>query len=157
MHDSLLEIFREESLERVDRMASMLVAAESDGGDANAIAQMFRDAHSIKGSAGMFGLDRIGSLAGAMEDVLARSRERGALSPDAIPALLSSADAIRAAVTDDPRAVEPAAGPLRALDGANGVTSVAAASSPAPAPGANDDPPPIRQAVDRRPAPERTL
>ena len=118
MDEGLLDIFREESLERVERMATTLLAAEPEGGDAEAIAQLFRDAHSIKGSAGMFGLDQIGALAGAMEDVLSRSRESGVLSPREIPALLGGADAIRAAVADDLGATSPAAAAaLRALDG----------------------------------------
>src|ERR1044071_9341766 len=112
--EALLEIFRAESLERAERMASTLLTAETEGGDADTIAGLFRDAHSIKGSAGMFGLDRIGALAGAMEDVLARSREGGLLLPDSIPALLGGADAIRAAVKDDQRGIAPAAAALRA-------------------------------------------
>jgi two-component system chemotaxis sensor kinase CheA len=163
MDEGLLEIFREESLERVDRMASTLLAAEANGGDADAIAELFRDAHSIKGSAGMFGLDQIGALAGAMEDVLARSREGGALSPRAIPALLGGADAIRAAVVDDARGVEPAARALRALHGGDPATPAVVAptpeapSAPAPSPSANGDPPSPAPVLDRRTSSERTL
>jgi two-component system, chemotaxis family, sensor kinase CheA len=115
MDERLLEVFREESLERLERMSDTLVGAEIDGDAADAIAQLFRDAHSIKGSAGMFGLDRVGALAGAMEDVLARARETGALPARTVAALLSAADAIRAAVADDPRGVEAATLGLRAL------------------------------------------
>ena len=116
MDTGLLELFREESLERVDRMAATLLSAEADGGGgAETIAQLFREAHSIKGSAGMFGLDQVGALAGTMEDVLARSREHGALSPEMIPALLGAVDAVRAAVSDDLRGLEPAAAALRAI------------------------------------------
>ncbi len=158
MDEGLLEIFREESLERVDRMASTLLAAEAGGGDAEAIAQLFRDSHSIKGSAGMFGLDEIGALAGEMEEVLARSREQGALSPDSIPALLGGADAIRAAVGDDSRGVEPAAAALRALGGGGVGAPAAEAPSPAaPTPAAHGDPPPAAPVPDRPPAGERTL
>jgi two-component system chemotaxis sensor kinase CheA len=139
MDERLLEIFRDESLERVDRMAATLLAAEADGGDADAIAQLFRDAHSIKGSAGMFGLDHVGALAGAMEEVLAKARESGELSARAIPALLGGVDAIRAAVTDDHREVAPAAAALRELD-----------SDPISAPA-------VVPAVERRTAAERTL
>jgi two-component system, chemotaxis family, sensor kinase CheA len=158
----IFEIFREESLERADHMASTLLAAEADGGDAEAIAQLFRDAHSIKGSAGMFGFDQVGALAGVMEDVLAQSRERGVLSADSIPALLGGADAIRAAVSDDPRRVEPAAAALRALDGADRGTPAAAAPPPEPAapppePAARGNGRPAVSAPIRRPAKTRTL
>jgi two-component system, chemotaxis family, sensor kinase CheA len=156
MDESLLDIFREESLERVDRMASMLLAAEPEGGDAEAIAQLFRDAHSIKGSAGMFGLDQIGALAGAMEDVLARSRETGVLSPRTIPALLGGADAIRAAVTDDLGAAAPAAAAaLRALDGGRAAAGPSAVSTPTLTPA--DVPAPVPEVIGRRTAAEPTL
>lgn len=156
MDDGLLGIFREESLERVERMASTLLGAEPEGGDAEAIAELFRDAHSIKGSAGMFGLDQIGALAGAMEDVLARSRESGVLSPREIPALLGGADAIRAAVTDDLAVTAPAAAAaLRALDGGRPAASPASASTTTRA--AADELPPIPAVITRRTAAEPTL
>ena len=150
MDEGLLDIFREESLERVERMASTLLAAEPEGGDAEAIAQLFRDAHSIKGSAGMFGLDQIGALAGAMEDVLARSRESGVLSPRSIPALLGGADAIRAAVTDELGATAPAAAAaLRALDSGRAAASPSPVSAPTPAP-ADEPRPSVRSSAGAR-------
>ncbi|MCW2952834.1 MAG: CheA signal transduction histidine kinase [Conexibacter sp.] len=115
MDERLLEIFREEALERVDRMTAVLLAAEQGTGDAAAVAELFRDAHSIKGSASMLGHDEVGALAGAMEEVLAPARERGALGPAAVPALLGGVDAIRAAVTGDLGAIEPAVAALRDL------------------------------------------
>jgi two-component system chemotaxis sensor kinase CheA len=155
MDEGLLDIFREESLERVERMASTLLAAEPEGGDAEAIAQLFRDAHSIKGSAGMFGLDQIGALAGAMEDVLSRSRESGVLSPREIPALLGGADAIRAAVGADLAVTAPAAtAALQALDGGR---AAGPAFSPAPAIVPDDDPAPVPAGISRRTAAEPTL
>jgi two-component system chemotaxis sensor kinase CheA len=156
MDESLLDIFREESLERVERMASTLLAAEPEGGDAEAIAQLFRDAHSIKGSAGMFGLDQIGALAGAMEDVLSRSRESGVLSPREIPALLGGADAIRAAVADGRAVTAPAAtAALHALD--SGLAAVSPTSTSSPTPTSADEPPPVAEAISRRTAAEPTL
>ncbi len=120
MDDELQDIFREESLERLDRISSVLLAAEAGGGDQEAVAELFRDAHSIKGSAGMFGLEAVGNLAGAMEGVLALARERGALPAGNVPPLLTSADAIRAAVNGDPGEIQAALVQLRSLDGADG-------------------------------------
>lgn len=156
MDEGLLDIFREESLERVERMASTLLAAEPEGGDAEAIAQLFRDAHSIRGSAGMFGLDQIGALAGAMEDVLSRSRESGVLSPREIPALLGGTDAIRAAVGDDLAMTAPAATlALRALEVGRTTAAPPSISSPTLAP--DDEPPPVPESISRRTAAEPTL
>jgi two-component system chemotaxis sensor kinase CheA len=118
MDERLGEIFREESLERVERMSAVLLAAEAGAGDSETVAQLFRDAHSIKGSAGMFGLDEVGSLAGAMEDILASARDEGTLPAGAISALLGGTDAIRSAVGEDSSGVAPAFAALRALDGA---------------------------------------
>ena len=152
MDQGLLDIFREESLERVERMASTLLAAEPEGGDSETIAELFRDAHSIKGSAGMFGLDQIGALAGAMEDVLARSRDSGVLSPREIPALLGGADAIRAAVTDDLSVTAPAAtAALRALD------RPLSASAPVTARARGAELEPALDVITRRTAAEPTL
>jgi two-component system chemotaxis sensor kinase CheA len=155
MDQGLLDIFREESLERVERMASTLLAAEPEGGDAEAIAQLFRDAHSIKGSAGMFGLDQIGALAGAMEDVLSRSRESGVLSPREIPALLGGADAIRAAVANDLAVTAPAA--AVALPAVDGGWAAGPQFAPTPATALDGDPPPVPVAISRRTAAEPTL
>jgi two-component system chemotaxis sensor kinase CheA len=118
MDERLRETFREESLERVERMSTILLAAEAGNGEADAIAQLFRDAHSIKGSAGMFGREDVSSLAGAMEDILAPARERGTLPVGVIPALLGGADAIRSAVGDDLSGNAPALAALRAAGGA---------------------------------------
>jgi|GEM_PF-1583990 len=156
MDDALLEIFREESLERVDRIAATLLAAEAGGsGGAETIAQLLRDAHSIKGSAGMFGLDKVGALAGAMEDVLARSRERGELEPRAIPALLGGADAIRAAVTDDPQRVGPAADALAALGADDAPAPPTRAAPPTPTPPTRAAPPTLPPRAVPTPPPRR--
>ena len=146
MDERLLETFREESLERVERMSTVLLAAEAGNSEDDAIAQLFRDAHSIKGSAGMFGRDDVGSLAGAMEDILAPARVRGALPAGAIAALLGGADAIRDAVGDDLRALAPAFAALQAAGEPPGDLAAVA-------------PPPAQAAAGpgRDPSPERML
>ena len=149
MDERLLEIFREESLERVERMSTVLLAAEAGNGGADAIGELFRDAHSIKGSAGMFGRDDVGSLAGAMEDILAPARERGVLPAGVISALLGGADAIRDAVADDVSGIAPAfAALLAAGDVPEDDTHVGAGAAPADAP--------IERRATRR-EPPRTL
>jgi two-component system chemotaxis sensor kinase CheA len=115
--DALLQIFRDESVERIERIAAVLLDVERRGsGDADAIASLFRDAHSIRGSAGMFGFDAIGELATAMEEVLVGVRAAGRMDAGDTPGLLAGADAIRAALDGDESALLPA---TRALtDGA---------------------------------------
>jgi two-component system chemotaxis sensor kinase CheA len=129
MDDRLLEIFRTESDERVARISTVLLRAEAAGdGDADDIDELFRDVHSIKGSAGMFGLDRIGALAGTMEDALADARRAGRLPGSLVPRLLQAADAIRAALDGDGTAVESARRELRG----SAVASTAVRGEPPP-------------------------
>ncbi|MCW3016317.1 MAG: CheA signal transduction histidine kinase [Solirubrobacterales bacterium] len=117
MDDRLLEIFRAESEERVARMCAVLLAAEADsGGTADDIDSLFRDVHSIKGSAGMFGFDAIGVLAGSMEVSLADARQTGSLPGSLVPRLLQATDAIRAALQGDTTTLQTAQGGLREPD-----------------------------------------
>jgi two-component system chemotaxis sensor kinase CheA len=113
MDPRLLEIFREETLGRADSMSEGLYAVEHGTGDSVAVATLFRDAHSIKGSAGMAGHEEVGAVAHAMEEILAPACDRGALDPAAVPALRGGVDAIRAAVAGDLSAIEAAGAALR--------------------------------------------
>nr|WP_282600186.1 response regulator [Patulibacter sp. SYSU D01012] len=153
-----MQIFRDESAERLDRMTDVLLAAERTGAaDADAVAELFRDAHSIRGSAGMFGFAGIGDLATAMEDVLAVARTAGRLEGADAAGLLAAADAIRAALAGDESLLEPAGTALRAgrpesdaAAGADDAPTPSGAPAPAPAPAPPDDPP---TADDAPPAP----
>jgi len=117
MDERLLAIFQEEAIERLDRMSATLLAAESAGAEGEAVASLFRDVHSIKGSAGMFGFAEIGELAAGIEAVLEPARERESLDGAQVPVLLRAVDAIRAATEDD---VDDVPGTLAALAAAAG-------------------------------------
>jgi two-component system chemotaxis sensor kinase CheA len=155
--DALLQIFHDESSERIERIAATLLAVERAGeGDGDEIASLFRDAHSIRGSAGMFGFDAIGDLATAMEDVLVHVRAAGRILTADTPGLLAAADAIRAALDGDESGLEPA---RRALAGSAAPAPEASADRPADAPEATapapvDTPPDVATAEPQpRPAP----
>ena len=94
----ILEIFREESLERLDRMVEILLALESGSAPADALNSLFRHAHSIKGSAGMVGVSEAQLIARALEDVLEDVRDRGVLPRELTHPLLQAADGLRSAV-----------------------------------------------------------
>ena len=97
MTPSCTDIFRDEATERLDRMDEALLAIESGQGDADAVDSLFRDAHTIKGAAGMLGLDDIRTLAHAAEDVLAGvARRREPSRPELAAPLLRVTDALRA-------------------------------------------------------------
>ncbi len=89
----LLATFDEEARERLASLASGLLALESGPRSRSAIAALFRDAHTIKGSARMMGLTSIVELAHVAEDLLAAVRDRR-LTPgrELIDLLLASVD-----------------------------------------------------------------
>jgi two-component system chemotaxis sensor kinase CheA len=82
-------------------MSSVLLAIEDGSAASDAIDSLFRDAHTIKGGAGMLGLDEIAALAHAVEDVLSDARRRGALAPASIDVLLRAGDGLRALINAD--------------------------------------------------------
>ena len=96
-----LGIFRDEANDRLDRIVETLLALETGSAPADAVDALFRDTHTIKGAAGMVGLDEIRSLAHVMEDLLAEARAAGVLEPALIDPLLRSADALRRHVEGD--------------------------------------------------------
>ncbi len=94
----LLEVFHDEAVERLDRMVETLLALEAGRAPADAVDSLFRDAHSIKGSAGMVGNEAARTIAHGMEDMLEGPRGQGTFAPELIDPMLRAADAIRSAV-----------------------------------------------------------
>jgi two-component system chemotaxis sensor kinase CheA len=110
----LAELFRDESAQRLDQMDTALLAVESGAAGAETIDSLFRNAHTIKGAAGMLGFDDVRALAHAAEDVLASIREAGAFPPEFAPPLLRATTALRAQISADGTA-EPVASLLKDL------------------------------------------
>lgn len=75
----LLQTFMTEGRELVERIESTLVAADAANPDPEAVNELFRAAHTIKGSAGLFGLDVIVSFVHELETTLDAVR-RGSLA-----------------------------------------------------------------------------
>jgi two-component system chemotaxis sensor kinase CheA len=128
-----LEIFRDEARERLDRIGETLLALEDGSAAADAVDSLFRDVHTIKGAAGMVGLDDIGALAHVMEDLLAEARERGTLTPELIDPLLRGSDALRRFVQGEGG---PDAALLAELAAVRSTPGAPAVEAPAPAPAA---------------------
>jgi two-component system chemotaxis sensor kinase CheA len=72
--DEVLKIFIAESRELLEQMEEALLVLESAPEDSDTINAIFRAAHTIKGSAGLFGLDLIVSFTHIAESVLDRIR-----------------------------------------------------------------------------------
>lgn len=109
-----LQTFIAESRELLEGMESALLGMGSGEGDdgAETINAIFRAAHTIKGSAGLFGLDTVVSFTHVAESVLDEVRD-GKVPMDAglIGVLLKCCDHIGAlvdAVDEDPSSVDPA-------------------------------------------------
>ena len=161
----LTDIFRDEAAERLDQMDTALLAVESGDAGAESVDSLFRNAHTIKGAAGMLGLDDIRALAHAVEDVLAGVRGTGVFPPELAAPLLSATTALRAQVAG---AQEPVDDLLRDLAAstamlAPGEAGPAAAGAGAARAGAGEASPPdpdVREAdpeADRSKAERRPL
>lgn len=91
--DQVMQTFIQEARELLQTMEESLLHLEGSPDDTDTIDAVFRAAHTIKGSAGLFGLAPIVSFTHILEDVLDRVRD-GALSIDKnlIALLLQSGD-----------------------------------------------------------------
>ena len=113
----ILEVFREESGERLDRMVEDLLALEQGRAGIEAVDSLFREAHSIKGSAGMIGLDEASAIAHGIEDVLGAVRESEVFSAGLIDPLLRATDALRLAVSGETGVAAAVVAELAAIGG----------------------------------------
>jgi two-component system, chemotaxis family, sensor kinase CheA len=146
-----LGIFRDEANERLASMSTALLAIEGGNASADAIDSLFRDAHTIKGGAGMLGLDAICALAHAVEDVLADARGRGSLPRELADPLLRAGDALRALVNGD-QPEDPAVMAALIAELAGGGPQKGERDRP---PGAAEaEPPPLRVVKERAVAPD---
>ncbi|EXJ14949.1 chemotaxis protein CheA [Imhoffiella purpurea] len=79
--DKAQQTFIEESRELLEAMEDALLTLETSPGDTDAINAVFRAMHTIKGAAGLFGLDHIVSFTHVAESLMDRVRD-GELSVD---------------------------------------------------------------------------
>ncbi|MFB6304749.1 MAG: Hpt domain-containing protein, partial [Haloferacaceae archaeon] len=85
MNDDYLDAFVRESEESITRLNNSLLALESDPDDREAMDQVFRTAHTLKGNFGAMGFQGASDLAHAIEDLLDAIRED---ELDATPAVM---------------------------------------------------------------------
>lgn len=116
MYDDALATFFAESRDMLTQIEDTLLALENDPTDRENINALFRAAHTIKGSAGLFGLNRVVAFTHQVESVLDKVRN-GELSIDIAMSdvLLKSSDVIASLLTEaESRTEDPA--DLAALD-----------------------------------------
>ncbi len=91
-----LKVFFQETDEQLQLLDNDIVRLEREAGNKDLLQEIFRAAHTLKGSSAMVGLEKMAELTHAMEDLLDRIR-KGALTPDSdvIDCLLRGLDALR--------------------------------------------------------------
>jgi two-component system chemotaxis sensor kinase CheA len=95
--DEVLEVFLEETTDRLDAIESGLLRLENcDGCDPEAINSIFRDAHSVKAGSNLLKLTTVEDLAHKLENVFEMIR-KGQVPPSEIiiTACLESVDKLR--------------------------------------------------------------
>jgi len=98
----LLEIFRAEAAERLDRVVATLLAIDAEQPPAGATDELFRDLHSLKGGAALVGLPQVRDVAHAAEELLSEVRGGGRAVPrELVAPLLEVADALRRGVAGE--------------------------------------------------------
>lgn len=93
--DSALQTFFAEAAELLDTMESALLRLDDGNQDRETINELFRAVHTIKGSAGLFGLDDIVSFTHTVENLLDSARDgKLVLDSDLLSLLLPCRDHI---------------------------------------------------------------
>src|SRR5208282_2367368 len=95
--DELTREFLIESQEGLDRMERCLTDLEERPNDTGLLAEIFRSVHTIKGTTGFLGFNRLEKLAHAGENLLGLLRDGNlAAAPAIITGLLALLDGLRA-------------------------------------------------------------
>ena len=132
----LLATFRAEVEERLASLQAGLLALETHANQRQVVTGLFRDAHTVKGSARMLGLEGVLRVAHNLEDLLGALRDgRFGVRRDLVDLLLAACDGIARALPGpdalDDAALQPLVDALRtAVEGGDAV--VPTSSLPAP-------------------------
>lgn len=94
--DDILQDFLSEAEERFQSIEALLVTLERQPRDAHALAEVFRAAHSLKGTCSFLGFRRLAGIAHAAEDLLSQVRAgQSVLTPAHVGLLLVALDMMR--------------------------------------------------------------
>jgi chemotaxis protein histidine kinase CheA len=117
----LVATFRAEVEERLSSLCEGLLKLEAHPAPKQLVAALFRDAHTVKGSARMLGLDGVVDVAHRAEDLLGALKDgRLTVRKDLVDVLLVSAESISRSLPGAPRpvSVDELAAVVAALDSA---------------------------------------
>ena len=106
--DEILRDFVTETADSIESVDRELVRLEQDPNDEAILANIFRLVHTIKGTCGFLGLNRLESLSHAAETVMSQFREGKAVTTDAVDLILATVDRIKLILRSiEENAVEP--------------------------------------------------
>ena len=91
----LLQEFLVESAENMEAVAPQLLEFESDPSNRDAVADIFRLLHTIKGACGFLELPRLEKLAHAAETLMGRVRDDGGASPETVGLAVLAVERVR--------------------------------------------------------------
>lgn len=95
MDDQYLDAFIRESEEEITKLNNSLLELESDPDDQEAMDQIFRTAHTLKGNFGAMGFEDAANLAHAMEDLLDEMRDGNIqVTPELMDLIFAGVDQI---------------------------------------------------------------
>lgn len=95
-NDELIKDFLVESYENLDRLDREFLALEKDPTNRDYLSSIFRTIHTIKGTSGFFGFERLQALTHVGENLLSKLRDgKLTLNSDMASALLAMVDAVR--------------------------------------------------------------
>jgi chemotaxis protein histidine kinase CheA len=104
----LMATFRAEVEDRLASLSNGLLTLETAPQTKKVIGSLFRDAHTVKGSARMLGLDSVVAVAHHMEDLLGALKDgRFKVRRDLIDVLLASGDAVGRSLPGSPSPATP--------------------------------------------------
>ncbi|AXG06867.1 chemotaxis protein CheA [Haloplanus rubicundus] len=99
MSEEYVQAFVHESEEQLTDLNNSLLALESDPDDREAMDDIFRTAHTLKGNFGAMGYDEASDLAHAIEDLLDELREgEMAVTPEVMDLVFAGVDRLELAV-----------------------------------------------------------
>jgi len=93
--DDLLAEFLTETAERLDELDVNLVRFEQGPNDAEMLNGIFRLVHTIKGTCGFLGLDRLAKLTHAAETLMGQYRDGTPVTVEGVSAILAAIDRIK--------------------------------------------------------------
>ncbi len=93
-------IFISESREHLQTLNSSLLELEQDPKDAEALNEMFRATHSLKGMAATMGFDDITKLSHAMENLMDKLKKEGKINQTTIDLLFECVDMLSTLIED---------------------------------------------------------